>query len=121
MFYSYNIIIYNAFKYYTPIIHNINYSEIAQTHFILRVLEIICVTPQVPVLYYTVIAVIGLRQQRVVFKIVKICNTLSIRNHNLPYNIIIILTTNFTIIMSMGTILINYNSFRTRVKIPLHI
>lgn len=87
MFYSYNIIIYNAFKYCTPIIPNINYSEIAQTHFILRVLEIICVTPQVPVLYYTVI---GLHQQRVVFKIVKICNTLSIRNHNLPYNIIII-------------------------------
>lgn len=65
----------------TPIIPNRNYREIAQTHFILRVLEIICVTPQVPILYYTVI---GLRQQRVVFKIVKICNTWSIRDHNLP-------------------------------------
>jgi len=82
MFYSYNIIINNAFEYYTLIIPNINYSEITQTHFILRVLEIICATPQVPILCYTVI---GLRQQRVVLKIVKICNTLSIiRNHNLP-------------------------------------
>lgn len=69
------------FEYYTPIIPNRNYSEIAQTHFILRVLEIICVAPQVPILYYTVI---GLRQQRVVLKIVKIRNTWSIRNHNLP-------------------------------------
>lgn len=37
-------------EYYTPI-PNRNYGEIAQTHFILRVLEIICVTPQVPILY----------------------------------------------------------------------
>lgn len=49
------------------------YSEIAQTHFILKVLEIICVTPQVPI-YYIFIC---LRRQRVVFKIVK-CNTLGL-------------------------------------------
>lgn len=54
-------------------IANRNYSEIAQTYFILKVLEIICVTPQVPIHYIF----ICLRRQRVVFKIVK-CNTLGL-------------------------------------------